>query len=84
MTGAFLRVKRGGDYVPVEVEFLTDEEIDAAFLDRTPESLVSWIKMLCHHLRSVATLIQELERDGIVKSVSQEEYEKEKQEPQEG
>lgn len=75
MTGAFLRVKRGDEYVPVEVEFLTDEELDAAFLTRTPEALVSWIKMLCGHIRSIAPLLTELERDGIVKSVSKEEYE---------
>jgi hypothetical protein len=76
MTGAFLRVKRGDKYLPVEVEFLTDEELDAAFLDRTPEALVSWIKMLCGHLRHLAPLMQQLERDGIVQPVSKEEYEK--------
>lgn len=80
MTGAFLRVKRGEEYLPIEVEFLTDEELDAAFLTRTPEALVSWIKMLCGHLRNIAPLLEELERDGILKSVSQEEYEKAKAE----
>lgn len=79
MTGAFLRVKRGDEYLPVEVEFLTDEELDAAFLARPPEALVSWIKMLCGHLRNIAPLLAELERDGILKSVSQEEYEKAKE-----
>lgn len=78
MTGAFLRVKRSDEYLPVEVEFLTDEELDAAFLKRTPEALVSWIKMLCGHLRHLAPLMAELERDGIVKPVSKEEYEKAK------
>lgn len=76
MTGAYLRVKRGDEFLPIEVEFLTDEELDAAFLDRTPEALVSWIKMLCGHLRNLAPLMAELERDGIVKPVSKEEYEK--------
>lgn len=76
MTGAFLRVKRDDKWENLEVEFLTDEELDAAFLDRTPAALVSWIKMLCGHLRHLAPLMAELERDGIVQPVSKEEYEK--------
>lgn len=77
MTGAYLRVKRNDTWENLEVEFLTEEELDAAFIDREPAALVSWIKMLCGHLRVLAPLMAELERDGIVKPCSQEEYEKE-------
>lgn len=54
MTGAFLRVKRDEVWQPVEVEFLTQEELREHFLNRTPEELVRWIAMLCKVLREVA------------------------------
>jgi hypothetical protein len=66
MTGAYLRVKRGDEWMPVEVEHLTDAELDEKFLHRTPEELVNWMKMLCKHLRHLDPLLLDLERDGIL------------------
>ena len=67
MTGAFLFANRDGERKPVEVEFLTDEEIDEKFLSRPSEDLVGWLKMLCKTIRQVAPLLEELEREGILK-----------------
>lgn len=67
MTGAYLMAERGGERKPVEVEFLTAEEIDEKFLSRTPEELVSWVKLLCKALRNIDPLLKDLERDGIIK-----------------
>ena len=50
MTGAFLRAKRDGRWVNIEVEHMTDGEREEAFLGRTPVELVRWIHMLCHAL----------------------------------
>ena len=66
MTGAYLMAERDGERKPVEVEFLTDEEIDEKFLTRTPEELVSWVKLLCKALRNIDPLLKDLERDGII------------------
>jgi hypothetical protein len=66
MTGAYLLAMRDGERKPVEVEFLTDEEIDEKFSTRTSEELVSWVKLLCKALRNIDPLLQDLERDGII------------------
>jgi hypothetical protein len=66
MTGAYLMAERDGERQPVEVEFLTDEEIDEKFLSRTPEELVAWVKLLCKALRNIDPLLKDLERDGII------------------
>jgi hypothetical protein len=66
MTGAYLMAERDGERQPVEVEFLTDEEIDEKFLTRSPEELVSWVKLLCKALRNIDPLLKDLERDGII------------------
>lgn len=66
MTGAYLMAERDGERQPVEVEFLTDEEIDAKFLTRSPEELVSWLKLLCKAIRNIDPLLKDLEQDGII------------------
>lgn len=68
MTGAYLMAVRDGERQPVEVEFLTDEELDAKFLSRSPEELLAWMKMLCKALRNIDPLLKDLERDGIIQS----------------
>jgi hypothetical protein len=72
MTGAYLLAVRDGERQPVEIEFLTDEEIDEKFLSRTPEELVAWLKMFCKLARSLDPLLKDLERDGIIQSKSEE------------
>jgi hypothetical protein len=66
MTGAYLRVERDGKWENVEVEHLTEDELKAKFLTRSPEELVSWLNMTCSFLRKLQPLIDDLERDGII------------------
>lgn len=47
MTGAYMRIERDGKWDNIEVEYLTDEEREACFLERDPVELVRWINMLC-------------------------------------
>lgn len=66
MTGAYLRVERDGEWQNVEVEHLTEDELKAKFLTRSPEELVSWLNMTCSFLRRLQPLLENLERDGII------------------
>jgi hypothetical protein len=80
MTGAFLRVERDGKFENVEIEHLTEAELEEKFLTRSPEELVSWLKLMCYALQKVEPLLEQLERDGIIQSMSKEEYDKLQQE----
>lgn len=66
MTGAYLRAKRGDKWENIEVENLTDEELEEKFLKRTPEELVNWMKMLCAKIRQVEPILVQLEKEGIL------------------
>lgn len=66
MTGAYLRVERDGEWHNIEVEHLTEEELKAKFLTRSPEELVGWLNMTCSFLRRLQPLLESLERDGII------------------
>lgn len=57
MTEVYLRVKRNGKYENVEIEYLTDEEIDEVFGKAENEELRIWIKFLINQLYSIATFI---------------------------
>lgn len=69
MTGAYLRAKRGDKWENIEVENLTDEELEEKFLKRTPEELVNWMKMLCAKIRQVEPILVQLEKEGILTMV---------------
>lgn len=73
MTGAYLRAFRNNNWVNVEVEHLTSKELHDKFIGRTPEELVRWMTMLCETIRSNEIIFKDLEKDGILKSVSREE-----------
>jgi hypothetical protein len=47
-TGAYVRLKRDGKWVNVEIDDFTDEELDA-FL--TPENGVKWARFLAAFIR---------------------------------
>jgi hypothetical protein len=79
MTGAYIRVQRGDKWKNIEVEHLTAEELEAKFSKATPEEMLSWIKMFCEVLQRVDPLLKELERDGIIQSISKEEFEQQQQ-----
>lgn len=66
MTGAYLRANRGDKFENVEVEHLTDEELEEKFLTRDPKELVSWMKMLCAKLRQIEPLLVALEKEGVI------------------
>lgn len=66
MTGAYLRIKRGDKWENIEVENLTDEELEEKFLKRSPEELVNWMKMLCAKIRQVEPILVQLEKEGIL------------------
>lgn len=51
MTGAYLRVQRDGQWVNVEIEYLTREELREQMLPRDQEGLLRWIEMLCTTIR---------------------------------
>lgn len=69
MTGAYLRVKRGGEWHNVEVEHLTDEELIEKFTHRESHELVNWMRMLCEKIRQLEPLLKSLEADGIIEFV---------------
>lgn len=67
MTGAYLRVKREGKWINLEVEHLTDEERQEKFSqEKEPQHLIGWINLLCHKLVEIEGLLQSLEADGII------------------
>ena len=70
MTGAYLRVKRGDCIENVEVEFLTDEELDVKFGSLTAAQIMPWFKLVCVQLRAIAPVLQELEARGDIERVS--------------
>ena len=72
MTGAYLRAKRGDKFENVEIEHLTDAELEEKFSSRDPAELVNWIKMLCGTIRRLEPLLDELVRDGILTLVDKE------------
>jgi len=50
MTGAFVRIKRGGKWRSVEFDQLTDEEIEA-FAEQMPEDGWKWAKFFAKWIR---------------------------------
>lgn len=66
MTGAYLRVKRGEQWEPIEVEHLTDDERLQQFVTRNPEELIRWLNMLSHKLAECQTVLDGLVEDGVL------------------
>ena len=46
MTGIYLRVYRKNKWRNVEIEYLTDEEIENIFNKKTKHELIEWVKSL--------------------------------------
>ena len=65
MTGAYLRVRRDGKWVNIEVEHLTDAEREELLQD--DPRLMQWLNLVCRQLVSAETFFKELEADGILK-----------------
>lgn len=54
MTGTFLRVKRNGKFENVEIEYLTESELEVLFAQREPSELLRWLIHLVNVLRPIA------------------------------
>lgn len=50
MTKAFLRVQRNGEWMNLEVEYLTDEERNNIFSKKTGPELMCWLNLVCNIL----------------------------------
>jgi hypothetical protein len=51
MTGAYVRVKRGGVWDNVEIDQLTDAELDTLLVDLTQGRCMMWAKFLAGWIR---------------------------------
>ena len=65
MTGAYLRAKRNGEWMAVEVEHLTDKEREEILKD--DDRLLKWLNLVCNSLVEAEELFKELENAGILK-----------------
>lgn len=68
MTGAYLRAKRNDKWEAIEVEHLTKEERTELFINREPVELLRWIDLLCEKVVMCETLMDTLERHGLIES----------------
>jgi hypothetical protein len=64
MTGAFLRVRRHGKFIPVEVERLTREERSEKL--REDPRLMEWLHIACESLVEAEDLLEGLVKDGVL------------------
>jgi len=51
MTGAFLRVEREGKWENIEVENLTEDELDDIIGSRSKAEIMGWLDLTCSVLR---------------------------------
>lgn len=59
MTGAYLRVNRGGEWVNVEVEHLTRIEREAYLGGKSSEELFRWLTIVCEKLCEAETSLDD-------------------------
>ena len=64
MTGAYLRVERDGKWENIEVEHLTEEELDEIIGSRHKDEVMDWLKMLCERLKYIEETYFEKEEEG--------------------
>lgn len=63
MTGAYLRVNRNDKWENIEIEYLTNEEIDEIFSDKDTKEILGWMKFLVTQLRPVAEFVDKEHQD---------------------
>ncbi len=68
MTGAYLRVNRGGKMENVEIEHLTDSEREAKLKD--DPRLMQWLNIVCNKLVEAQSILDELVKEGILKQTN--------------
>ena len=65
MTGAFLRIKRNDKYEAIEIEHLTDKEREETL--KNDDRLMQWLNIVCNKLAEIEPLLDDLEKDGLIK-----------------
>ena len=64
MTGAYIRVQRGGKYQNVEIEYLTDGERLELFKEADTEEVLKWLNFMCNQYEHlVLAVINEFEKE---------------------
>lgn len=63
MTGIYLRVKRGDNNEPIEIEHMTDDERKEKFGDT---GTTAFLSAVCAYLNMLQPLLEGLEKDGII------------------
>lgn len=53
MTGTYVRIERDGKFENIEVEKLTEEELELFFKDKDKEELLRWLKFTLRYIREV-------------------------------
>ena len=61
MTGAFLRVEREGKWENVEIEHLTEVELNEIIGPRSKSEIMDWLSLTCSMLRLADTAISRQE-----------------------
>jgi len=59
MTGAYLFRVVDGKRVPIEVEYLTTEERQEIFKDRSVEEVINWLDLVCNTLIDTQLMLDE-------------------------
>ena len=61
MTGAFLRVEREGKWENIEVEYLTEDELNEIIGSRSKAEIIDWLSLTCSMLRLAETAVSRQE-----------------------
>jgi len=56
MTGAYIQIKRNGEYHSVEIEYLTDAERNEALRSAGHKRIMQWLHFVCHKLNEIAPI----------------------------
>ena len=65
MTGSFLRVEREGKWENIEVEHLTDIELNEIIGSRSKEEIMDWLLFTCSVIRFADKAIKKLTSDEL-------------------
>ena len=63
ITGAFLKVERDGKWENVEVENLTEEELNDIIGVRSNEEIMNWMHLMCSALRLADAAFAKRDKD---------------------
>lgn len=58
MTGAYVRVERDGKFENIEVEYLTEEELELFFKDKDKEEILNWFYFTLRYIRNIESQLK--------------------------